>query len=38
MVTSYGQAELVGMRVVAEDAAQPFWSSADPPVYSTFQS
>jgi transglutaminase-like putative cysteine protease len=37
MVTSYGQAPLVSMRVVAEDAALPPWSSADPPAYSVVQ-
>lgn len=37
MVTSYGNAPLVGMRVVAEDAALPPWSSADPPALGVFR-
>jgi transglutaminase-like putative cysteine protease len=36
-VTSYGGAPLVAMRVVAEDAALPPWSSAGLPVYGVFQ-
>jgi transglutaminase-like putative cysteine protease len=38
MVTSYGHAALLGMRVAAEDAALPPWSSADPPALGVFPS
>jgi len=36
MLTSYGAAPLVALRVVAEDAADTAWSSAHPPVFGSF--
>jgi transglutaminase-like putative cysteine protease len=36
MLTTYGQAPLTAMRVVAEPVTSPPWSSADPPVCGEF--
>jgi len=36
MLTTYGQAPLTAMRVAAEPATAPPWSSADPPVVGQF--
>jgi transglutaminase-like putative cysteine protease len=36
MLTTYGVVTLVALRVAAEDAASPPWSSADPPILGSF--